>query len=129
MIEQILRRPVSVIVATIALAALGAFALLKLPLSLLPQIERPSLVIVAKAASSSRDEMLHDVTTPIERRLASVAGVTSIESETRDGESRITIGSAWRTDPDRLRIDLARRIPGAANPPLAHPPWGTMPRR
>ena len=118
MIREILRRPVSVIVATIALAALGAFALLKLPLSLLPQIERPSLMIVAKAASSSRDEMLHDVTTPIERRLASVAGVTSIESETRDGQARITIGSAWQTDPDRLRIDVARRIEGAAAAPL-----------
>ena len=64
MIGEILRRPVSVIVATIALAALGAFALLKLPLSLLPQIERPSLVVTAKAVSTSRDELLQQVTAP-----------------------------------------------------------------
>jgi HAE1 family hydrophobic/amphiphilic exporter-1 len=117
-IEQILRRPVSVIVATIALAALGCFALLKLPLSLLPQIERPSLVVTAKAASTSRDELLQQVTAPIERRLALVPGVTSLESETRDGEARITLGSAWQTDPDRLRIDVTRRIEGAAGIPL-----------
>lgn len=116
--EQILRRPVSVIVATIALAVLGGFALLKLPLALLPQIERPSLVVSAKAAASSRDELLHEVTSPIERRLALVPGVTSLESETRDGEARITIGSAWQTDPDRLRIDVTRRIEGAATIPL-----------
>ena len=116
--EQILRRPVSVIVATVALAALGGFALLKLPLALLPQIERPSLVVTAKAAASSRDELLHEVTSPIERRLALVPGVTSLESETRDGEARITIGSAWQTDPDRLRIDVTRRIEGAATIPL-----------
>ncbi|HEV7427769.1 MAG TPA: efflux RND transporter permease subunit [Thermoanaerobaculia bacterium] len=118
MIEQILRRPVSVIVATIALAALGGFALLKLPLSLLPQIERPSLVVTAKAASASRDELLQQVTAPIERRLAVVPGVISLESETRDGEARVTIGSAWQTDPDRLRIDVTRRIEGAAEVPL-----------
>jgi HAE1 family hydrophobic/amphiphilic exporter-1 len=118
MIELILRRPVSVIVATVALAALGGFALLKLPMALLPQIERPSLVVVAKAAASSRDELLHEVTSPIERRLALVPGVTSLESETRDGEARITIGSAWQTDPDRLRIDVTRRIEGAATIPL-----------
>ncbi len=118
MIALILRRPVSVIVATIALAALGGFALLKLPMALLPQIERPSLVVVAKAAASSRDELLHEVTSPIERRLALVPGVTSLESETRDGEARITIGSAWQTDPDRLRIDVTRRIEGAATIPL-----------
>ncbi len=118
MIELILRRPVSVIVATVALAALGGFALLKLPMALLPQIERPSLVVVAKAAASSRDELLHEVTSPIERRLALVPGVTSLESDTRDGEARITIGSAWQTDPDRLRIDVTRRIEGAATIPL-----------
>jgi HAE1 family hydrophobic/amphiphilic exporter-1 len=118
MIELILRRPVSVIVATVALAALGGFALLKLPMALLPQIERPSLVVVAKAAASSRDELLHEVTSPIERRLALVPGVTSLESETRDGEARITIGSAWQTDPDRLRIDVTRRIEGAPTIPL-----------
>jgi multidrug efflux pump subunit AcrB len=116
--EQILRRPVSVIVATVALAALGVFALLKLPLALLPQIERPSLVVTAKAAASSRDELLHEVTSPIERRLALVPGVTSLESETRDGEARIMIGSAWQTDSDRLRIDVTRRIEGAATIPL-----------
>src|SRR5438128_2638617 len=118
MLEQIIKRPTSVIVATLALAALGAFSLLKLPLSLLPQIERPSLTIVARAGASARDEIVHDVTAPIERRLASVPGITSIESETRDGETRITLGSAWQTDADRLRIDVARRVEGASAIPL-----------
>ena len=54
MIEQILRRPVSVAVATLAMCALGVFSLLELPLSLLPSIERPKLVIEARA------ETLHE---------------------------------------------------------------------
>jgi HAE1 family hydrophobic/amphiphilic exporter-1 len=114
MINKLLNRPTSVIVATLAVAALGVFSLLKLPLALLPAIERPSLTIVAKAAASSRDELVHDVTAPIERRLASVPGITAITSETRDGEARIHVESAWQTDADRLRIDVARRIEGAA---------------
>lgn len=118
MIEALLRRPVSVIVATIAVCALGVFSLLKLPLSLLPSIERPKIVITARAEASSRDEMLHDVTEPLERRLSAVSGITSIESETRDGESRIEIGTAWQTDPDRLRIDVARRTEGVTSVPL-----------
>ena len=118
MIEQILRRPVSVAVATLAMCALGVFSLLGLPLSLLPSIERPKLVVEARADASSRDELLHEVTGPIERRLSSLPGVTSIESETSDGLARIEIGSAWQTDPDRLRIDVARRIEGATTMPL-----------
>jgi HAE1 family hydrophobic/amphiphilic exporter-1 len=117
-IEQILRRPVSVAVATVAACALGLMSLFELPLSLLPSIERPKLVVEAKAANGSRDELLHEVTGPIERRLSSVPGITSIESETSDGLARIEIGSAWQTDPDRLRIDVARRIEGATSLPL-----------
>lgn len=118
MIEQILKRPVSVAVATVAMCALGVFSLLELPLSLLPSIERPKLVVEARADASSRDELLNEVTGPIERRLSSVPGITSIESETTDGVARIEIGSAWQTDPDRLRIDVARRIEGATTLPL-----------
>lgn len=118
MIEQLLRRPVSVMVATVAVCALGAMSLLELPLSLLPSVERPRLVVEATAAAASRDELLNEVTGPIERRLASVPGIISIESETSDGRARIEIGSAWQTDPDRLRIDVARRIEGATTLPL-----------
>jgi HAE1 family hydrophobic/amphiphilic exporter-1 len=118
MIEEIVRRPTSVIVATIAVAALGVFSLLKLPLALLPSIERPSLTIVAKAAAAGRDEIVHEVTAPIERRLAAIPGITSISSETRDGETRVTVESAWQTDADRLRIDVARRTEGASAIPL-----------
>ncbi|MEA2568388.1 MAG: hydrophobic/amphiphilic exporter (mainly bacteria), family [Acidobacteriota bacterium] len=118
MIEAALRRPVSTIVATIAFSAVGLFSLFKLPLSLLPAIERPRLVINAKAASSSRDELLHDVTVPLERRLALVPGIASIESETSDGEATITLESTWQSDPDRLRVDVARRVEGASAIPL-----------
>jgi HAE1 family hydrophobic/amphiphilic exporter-1 len=117
-IEAALRRPVSTIVATIAFSAVGLFSLLKLPLSLLPAIERPRIVVTARAASSSRDELLHDVTVRLERRLALVPGIASIESATVDGEATITLESTWQSDPDRLRVDVARRIEGAAAIPL-----------
>jgi HAE1 family hydrophobic/amphiphilic exporter-1 len=117
-IRQIVARPLSVIVATFAFTAFGAFALFKLPVSLLPRIERSSLVVTARASHVSRDELVQQVTSPIERRLALVPGVSSVESETRDGESRIIVTPAWQTDADRLRIDVTRRIEGAARIPL-----------
>jgi HAE1 family hydrophobic/amphiphilic exporter-1 len=118
LIEAALRRPTATFVATIALAALGAFSFLQLPLSLLPSIERPRLVVTARAASVSRDDLLHQTTVPLERRLGLVPGITSIESETTDGVARITIESSWQSDPDRLRVDVARRIEGASAIPL-----------
>lgn len=117
MIELALRRPVSIIVASIACAVLGIFSLTKLPLSLLPTIDRPTLRITARA-HLSQDEMLHEVTEPIERRLHATPDVTSVESTTEPGECRITVVAAWQSDPDLLRIEVARRLEGSGAVPL-----------
>ena len=113
MIAEVLRRPVSVIVGTVAISAIGIVSLTRLPLAMLPVIERPTVTITAHAAAS-RDQMLREVTEPIERRLFSIRGVTSVVSETEDGLARIDVTAAWQSDADRLRIDIARRIEGAA---------------
>jgi multidrug efflux pump subunit AcrB len=116
-IERALRRPVSVIVASIAFSVLGLFSLTKLPVSLLPTIDRPALRITARARLS-QDELLHEVTEPIERRLHATPDVTSVESTTESGECRITVVAAWQSDPDLLRIEIARRLEGAVAVPL-----------
>jgi multidrug efflux pump subunit AcrB len=118
MIRQTISRPVSTFVATIAATAIGVMALLQMPVSLLPSIERPRLTIQARSRVSSREQMLRDVTEPMEGRLASVPGISSIRSETEDGLVRITVITSWQTDSDRLRIDVARRVEGAATVPL-----------
>jgi HAE1 family hydrophobic/amphiphilic exporter-1 len=116
-IERALRRPVSVIVASIAFSVLGLFSLAKLPVSLLPAIDRPALRITARARLS-QDEMLHEVTEPIERRLHATPDVTSVESTTRPGECRITVVAGWQSDPDLLRIEVARRLEGSVAVPF-----------
>jgi HAE1 family hydrophobic/amphiphilic exporter-1 len=118
MIRQMISRPVSTFVGTIAATAIGIMALLQIPVALLPSIERPRLTIKAQSHVSSREEMLRGVTEPIEGRMTSVPGISSIRSETDDGLARITIVSSWQTDSDRLRIDVARRVEGAATVPL-----------
>jgi HAE1 family hydrophobic/amphiphilic exporter-1 len=111
-----LARPTSTLVGAVTLAALGLFSLAKLPVSLLPSVERPRLSVVAKAADRSREEILLGWTEPVERRLGSIPGITSIESRTEDGLARIRIEADWNSDPDALRIDAARRIESAGFP-------------
>jgi HAE1 family hydrophobic/amphiphilic exporter-1 len=117
-IRLAIERPVSTIVAAVTLAALGLFALLQLPVSLLPSMERPSLVVTVTRDGASREELLREVTEPLEQRLAATRGARSIRSETEDGRARVTIESAWQTDIDRLRIDVARRMDGAIGIPV-----------
>lgn len=110
MIRQAIERPVSTLIAASALVVLGTFSLFRLPVSLLPSVERPGLEITATVEGRARDEVLDRITRPLERRLAALAGVTSVRTHTGDGVVRAHVESEWQTDADRLRIEAERRL-------------------
>ena len=110
MLAELLRRPVSITIATLALVVIGLFSLARLPVSLLPTLERPRLVVVAQDAQMSRDELRRQVVEPLERRLASLRGVLDVGARIDDGEATLIVDTEWQTDVDRLRIDAERRL-------------------
>ncbi|HVT04661.1 MAG TPA: efflux RND transporter permease subunit [Thermoanaerobaculia bacterium] len=118
MIRAALARPTSTLVAAFTLAAVGLCSLLKLPVSLLPALEKPRLIVTARAAGHSREEIVQQLTEPLEQRLSSLPGLASIWSETDDGIARVVLEAAWQTDIDRLRIEIARRTDGVTKMPL-----------
>jgi HAE1 family hydrophobic/amphiphilic exporter-1 len=109
-LAALLARPTSVLVASATAVVIGVFSLLRLPVSLLPTLERPRLVVVVEDSQRSREELVHSVVEPLERSFAAIRGVTGVRSEVDDGAARITVESEWQTDPDRLRIDAERRL-------------------
>ncbi|HEV7504771.1 MAG TPA: efflux RND transporter permease subunit [Thermoanaerobaculia bacterium] len=116
MIRRAIERPVSTLLGALTVVVLGVFSLLRLPVSLLPALERPSLTITATAPGSAREQVLETVTRPLEQRLAALSGVTSVRSTTGDGYARVRIESEWQTDADRLRIEAERRLAGLEAP-------------
>jgi HAE1 family hydrophobic/amphiphilic exporter-1 len=118
-IRRAIERPVSTLLGALTVVVLGVFSLLRLPVSLLPSLERPGLVITATAPGSSREELLERVTRPLEQRLGAIPGVTAVRSSTGDGFARVRVESEWQTDPDRLRIEADRRLAGLESPDVA----------
>lgn len=116
MIRQAVERPISTLIGAFTLVVLGTFSLLRLPVSLLPSVERPSLEVTVAVEGRSREEVLDQVTRPLEHRLASLAGVTSVRTLTGDGFARARVESEWQTDADRLRIEAERRLADLAAP-------------
>lgn len=110
MIRRAIERPISTLIGAFTLVMLGLVSLFRLPVSLLPALERPRLDVTVRAPGGSREEMLDRYTRPIERRLAAVAGVRSVRTTTGDGFVRARIESEWQTDADRLRIEAERRL-------------------
>ncbi len=110
MIRLALERRISTAIACIAFVALGTFSLLRLPVALLPTVERPRFVVDIKSPDRSLDQLTTGLVEPIEQRLAALGSVRSIRSEVRDGAARIIVETDWQTDPDELQIDATRRL-------------------
>jgi HAE1 family hydrophobic/amphiphilic exporter-1 len=116
MIRYAIERPVSTLIGAVTLVVLGTFSLLRLPVSLLPQLERPRLEISMPAEGMAREEVIDRLTRPVERRLAALAGVTSVRTWTGDGFLRARVESEWQTDADRLRIEAERLLADLDDP-------------
>jgi multidrug efflux pump len=101
--QPFVRRPIATVLLTLGLALAGIAAFFVLPVAPLPQVDFPSISVSASlpGASPGHDGVL--VATPLERRLAVIAGVNEITSNSGNGSTRIN-----------LQFDLNRQIDAAA---------------
>ncbi|HXN11111.1 MAG TPA: efflux RND transporter permease subunit, partial [Steroidobacteraceae bacterium] len=98
-----IHRPVATTLLTIGLALSGVLAFSLLPVAPLPNVDLPTLSVSASLPGASPETVATSVTTPLERHLGTIAGVTEMTS-------RSTVGSANIT----LQFELSRDIDGAA---------------
>src|SRR4051812_16065741 len=98
-----IRRPVATTLLTIAVTLAGAVAYTQLPVSALPQIDFPTIIVSAGLPGASPEVMAMSVATPLEKQMTRIAGVTEMTS-------RSSIGSAVVV----LQFDLSRDINAAA---------------
>ncbi|SEL80096.1 multidrug efflux pump [Roseateles sp. YR242] len=96
-------RPVATTLITIGIALAGILGFQLLPIAPLPQVDFPTISVSASLPGASPDTMAATVSTPLERALGSIAGVTEITSRSSQGSANIV-----------LQFDLSRDINGAA---------------
>jgi multidrug efflux pump len=101
--QPFIRRPIATVLLTIGIALAGIAAFFVLPVSPLPQVDFPTISVSANLPGGSPDTMATSVATPLERRLAVIAGVNEITSNSGNGSTRIN-----------LQFDLSRQIDSAA---------------
>jgi multidrug efflux pump len=98
-----IRRPVATTLLTFGLAAAGAVAFFRLPVSPLPQVDFPTISVQATLPGASPQDVATTVASPLERHLGQIADVTEMTSQSSVGSARIT-----------LQFGLSRDINGAA---------------
>src|SRR5213083_2320535 len=96
-------RPIATSLMMLAIALFGMVAYRSLPVSDLPNVDFPTLLVTATLPGASPETMAAAVATPLENQFSMIAGLSSMTSANSLGSTQIT-----------LEFDLSRKLDGAA---------------
>jgi len=97
-------RPVATFLLALGILLAGIVAYRFLPVSALPSVDIPTIVVFANRPGADPETMANSVAAPLERRLGEISGVTEITSDSAIGNTSIII-----------QFDIDRDINGAAH--------------
>src|SRR5215469_7158389 len=98
-----IRRPIMTTLVMAAILLFGIIGYRALAVSDLPNVDYPTIQVVATLPGANPDTMASAVATPLEKQFSTIAGIDSMTSTSTLGKSQIT-----------LQFDLSRKIDGAA---------------
>ena len=101
--ELFIRRPVMTTLVMVAILLFGAMSYRYLPVSDLPNVDFPTIMVAANLPGASPETMASAVATPLERQFSTIAGLDSMSSTNALGLTQIT-----------LQFNLNRSLDGAA---------------
>jgi hydrophobe/amphiphile efflux-1 (HAE1) family protein len=101
--DQCIRRPVMTTLLTVALCFFGVMAYKFLPVSDLPNVDFPTIVVNASLPGATPETMASAVATVLEQQFSTIAGIDSMTSTSNTGSTSIT-----------LQFSLDRSIDAAA---------------
>ncbi|AMA46032.1 efflux RND transporter permease subunit [Pseudomonas monteilii] len=110
-----IRRPVATLLLSLAIMLLGGVSFGLLPVAPLPQIDFPVIVVQANLPGASPEVMASSVATPLERKLGSIAGVTTLTSSSNQGSTRVIIGFEQGRDVNAAAREVQAAINAARN--------------
>lgn len=110
MLRNLLHRPIAVTMSLIAIVTLGVLAFQRIPVSLMPDIDVPRIVVQMSAQGSSAREIEQQIVTPMRQQLSQVAGMKSIESTSRTDAGVITLTFDPGSDMSLLFIEVNEKI-------------------
>ncbi|MEI4196326.1 efflux RND transporter permease subunit [Roseovarius sp. E0-M6] len=100
------RRPVLAAVASLLLIVFGITALKNIPVRELPDVDNAVVTITTTYRGAAPEVIDTDITETVEGAVASISGVRSISSESRQGRSRVTIEFEAGRDVDVAANDV-----------------------
>ena len=108
--EPFIRRPVMTTLVMLAILLAGVMGYRNLPVSELPNVDFPTIQVMASLPGASPETMASAVATPLEKQFATIAGIDSMTSTSALGSTRITVQFNLNRDIDAAALDIQAAI-------------------
>src|ERR1700730_14825305 len=112
--ETLIRRPIATSLLMAAIALFGLVAYRSLPVSDLPNVDFPTLLVTASLPGASPETMASAVATPLENQFSNIAGLDSMTSINSLGSTQVTLEFVLSKSMDGAAVDVQAAITQAA---------------
>ena len=120
-----IKRPIMTTLVMGAILIFGIFAYRLLPVSDLPNVDFPTILVSASLPGASPETMASSVATPLEKQFSTIAGIDSMTSTNSLGSTSITIQFNLSRNLDGAALDVQAAITAAGGqlpPQMPTPP-------
>ena len=105
-----LDNPVAVIVAILLVLLFGTIALLRMPVQMIPNVERPLIEISTTWRAAAPEEVEAEIVEPQEDALRGLPGLEKMESSASRGSGSISLTFGVTTQLERALIEVMNRL-------------------